>query len=371
MANGGNLLRRVKGYPKMVSNLLPKLDLLVAIDWRMSNTARHSDYVLPAAGWYEKDDISWSTPIAPFCHITRRAVKPFAGSKTDWEFHCLFLKKIQQLANERGLRTFVDRAGRERRLDRVYDEFTFGGRFTEDNPEAIVEEVFSLTKNLGGISWGEIKERGYARFTAVGDHSFTVGTATDIEPNETITPSLWHTENKLPWPTLTRRMQFYIDHEIFMELGEELPVHKDDPASGGSYPLQMTGGHARWSIHAMWREQAHMLRLQRGEPLIYISTPDASARGIGDGDRVRVFNDVGSFELQAKISPAVRPGTLMMYHGWEPHQFERHRSHHSAMPGPINPIHLAGGYRHLQPFFITGSPISPARGTRFEVKRIP
>lgn len=371
MATGGNLLRRVKGYHKIISDLLPKLDLLVTVDWRMSNTARHSDYVFPAAGWYEKDDITWSTPIAPFCHITRRAVKPLAGTKTDWEFHCLFLKEIQRLAHQRGIRSFLDRSGSERRLDRVYDEFTFGGRFTEDNPEDLLEEIFSQSSNLGGISWSEIKERGYARFTAVGKNSLTLGTATDIKPNETITPSLWHTEKKLPWPTLTRRLQFYIDHETFMELGEELPVHKDDPITGGDYPLQMTGGHARWSIHAMWRDHAQSLQLQRGGPLIYIGTADASARGISDGDRVRAFNDTGSFELQAKVSPAIRPGTTMMYHAWEPYQFEGHRSHHSATPAPINPIHLAGGYRHLQPFFITGSPVSPDRGTRFEVERIP
>ena len=48
----------------LYKNYLPKLDLLVTVDWRMSNTAMHSDYIFPAAGWYEKDDITWATPIA-------------------------------------------------------------------------------------------------------------------------------------------------------------------------------------------------------------------------------------------------------------------------------------------------------------------
>ena len=47
---GGNLLRRVRGYDRMIDGLLPKLDLLVTVDWRMSNTARFSDYVLPCGG---------------------------------------------------------------------------------------------------------------------------------------------------------------------------------------------------------------------------------------------------------------------------------------------------------------------------------
>ncbi|MBP1688115.1 MAG: hypothetical protein H6Q33_4258, partial [Deltaproteobacteria bacterium] len=50
---GGNLLRRVRGYNRLAERLVPKLDLLVTVDWRMSNTARYSDYIFPAAGWYE------------------------------------------------------------------------------------------------------------------------------------------------------------------------------------------------------------------------------------------------------------------------------------------------------------------------------
>ena len=70
--------------------MLPKLDLKVTLDWRMSNTALHSDYVLPAAGWYEKDDITWGSAIVPYSHVTTAAVDPVGESKTDWEFHCVF-----------------------------------------------------------------------------------------------------------------------------------------------------------------------------------------------------------------------------------------------------------------------------------------
>lgn len=61
MEAGGNVLRRFRAYDVMIEKLLPKLDLMVTIDWRMSNTALYSDYVLPAAAWYEKDDITWAT----------------------------------------------------------------------------------------------------------------------------------------------------------------------------------------------------------------------------------------------------------------------------------------------------------------------
>ncbi|MBW2422587.1 MAG: molybdopterin-dependent oxidoreductase [Deltaproteobacteria bacterium] len=367
---GGNMFRRVRGYDKLYDGFLPGLDLLVTVDWRMSNTALHSDYVLPAASWYEKNDISWATPIAPFAHATTRAVDPLGESKSDWEFHALLLKTIQERAQQRGQVTFKDRAREERRLDRVYDDFSFGRRFTEENEEEFLREILDLNTNLGGASWDDLKTKGYERYTDIGMGVANIGNATDIEPNETITANTWHTRDKMPWPTLTRRLQFYIDHELYLELGEELPVHKDNPSIGGDYPLQMTGGHTRWSVHSIWRDEKNLMRLQRGEPTVIMSPGDLAARGLVDGDLARVRNDTGSFEARVKVSHAVRPGQVIAYHGWEPYQFKGGHSHQSIFPSPINPIQLAGGYFHLQPFMLTGEPGHNDRGTRLEVEPV-
>jgi DMSO reductase family type II enzyme molybdopterin subunit len=367
---GGNILRRVRGYDRMIENFLPKLDLMVTIDWRMSNTARHSDYVLPAAGWYEKDDVTWGTPIAPFAHVITRATDPLGESKSDWEIHCLLLKTLQRRAEERGVRSYSDRHGGLRRLDRMYDDFTFRGRFAENDAEAMLEEMFSIASNIGDVTWAEVKQKGFVRYTGLGMGMTNLGNATEIEPDETITANTWHTRDKLPWPTLTRRLQFYIDHERFFELGEELPIHKDNPAIGGDHPLAMTGGHTRWSIHASLRDESDLLRLQRGQPLLVIGTENAAARGIGDGDRARVWNDVGAFEAQVRVSATVRPGQVIVYHGWEPFQFKDHKSHQTLTPSPLNPIQATGGYYHLRPMVIAGEPGHCDRGTRVEVERI-
>ncbi len=369
-STGGNMFRRVRGYDDMMKHMLPKLDLKVTLDWRMSNTALHSDYVLPAAGWYEKDDITWGSAIVPFSHVTTAAVDPVGESKTDWQFHCVFLKKIQQRAKQRGLEHFTDRHGEQRRLDQVYDNFTFQGRYTEDNADALLEEMLSLAGNMNDADWNTLKEKGYVRFTDVGMSPVYTSNSTDIKPDETIVSNRWHTDKKVPWPTLTRRMQFYIDHPFFQELNEVLPVHKDNPPMGGDYPLQMTGGHARWSIHAMWRDNNHMQRLERGEPTVLIGSQDAADREIADGDKVRVYNDLGDFEVMAKLTPGLKPSQVMVYHAWEPYQFKDGKSHQSLIPSPMNPVHLAGGYFHLQPMILMQSPGSTDRGTRVEVERV-
>lgn len=101
-----------------------------------------------------------------------------------------------------------------------------------------------------------------------------------------------------------------------------------------------------------------------------MSIKDAKKRDIKDGDRVRVFNDIGSFNLRAKVCPSVRPSQVIVYHAWEPYQFEKGRSHQSLIPSPINPIELAGGYYHLRPYFFQSHPGQCDRGTRVEVEKL-
>jgi anaerobic selenocysteine-containing dehydrogenase len=43
---------------------------------------------------------------------------------------------------------------------------------------------------------------------------------------------------------------------------------------------------------------------------------DGAARGIANGDQVRVYNDRGSVELQVRIGDRVRPGLVAMPSGW-------------------------------------------------------
>jgi nitrate reductase alpha subunit len=165
-------------------------------------------------------------------------------------------------------------------------------------------------------------------------------------------------------------MQFYIDQELYLELGEELPVYKEPPMSGGDYPLVMTGGHTRWSIHSMWRDDKYMLRLQRGQPVMYMSLADARQRGVQDGETVQVKNDIAAFRIMAKVSPSVRPGQVIIYHAWEQYQFDQGELFQNLIPSPIKPTELAGGYLHLRPFFGQLSPGQSDRDTRVEVVKV-
>lgn len=171
------------------------------------------------------------------------------------------------------------------------------------------------------------------------------------------------------YPTQTRRIQFYLDHDIYLDHDEHLPRFKEPPRIGGDYPLIMTGGHARWSVHGVWRDNRLMNRLNRGQPYIMLGRIDADRRGIADGDWVRCYNDVGSFEIRVKVASGLRPGQAFMYHAFENYQFTN-GTPRDVSPSPINPVELAGDHAHLRIGMLEGQPNCFDRDTRIEIERL-
>ncbi len=113
-----------------------------------------------------------------------------------------------------------------------------------------------------------------------------------------------------------------------------------------------------------------MLRQQRGEPVAYMSVADAAARGITDGEHVRVHNDLDAFEVMVKVAPSVRPGQFIIYHAWENYQFRNQKGFQNLIPTPLNPVELSGGQFHLRPMTICLQPSHTDRDTRVEVTKV-
>lgn len=366
-----NPLRRVRGNQKLLDTLWPKLRKIIVLDWRINSTARYADYVLPAAPWYERTNLKTITPLSPYLTIANQATKPLGDSKNDWAIIVLLTKHIQRRARERGITSVKSPQGVEVRLDRLYDDITMGGMFTENDEEKVVKTIYELSSTHKKVSWEELKKKGFARFERTGEEAMSIGNMCDFPDNDTIVPLTYHVQQKVPYPTATRRIQFYLDHPLYEEMDEVLPRYKEPPSIGGNHPLIMTGGKTRWSIHSTWRDSETMLRLHRPDPYLLMSIGDARARQIQDGDWIRVRNDVGSFVCRAKVSPGLRQGQTLMYHAWESYQFRGKGDMNHVAPTPLNPVELAGGHPHLTYRFLSGQPSVFDRDTRIEVERVP
>jgi nitrate reductase alpha subunit len=192
------------------------------------------------------------------------------------------------------------------------------------------------------MSWDEFSKRGFIRVDDSDDVQFGKDSAYNYE-------TLASTRDKHPYKTLTGRQQFYLDQDVFLSEGEVLPVHKA-PLKNRGFELRLTMGHARHGIHSWMRDDSLLVSLQRGEPDVYVNPDDAKARGIEDGDNIRIFNDFGDFEAMAHVSSNQQPMTLFMYHGWDPMMFKNRKNFSSVIStnGLLKPVQMVGDYGHLR-----------------------
>lgn len=335
-----NTFRRNKMSEKYREEHLRQAEeLYVNINVRMDSTAEWADYVLPAASHYEAWDIR-TQGFHRFANIFTRPVEPVGESKPDWEIMALLTKKIQERAIARGIGPIQD-GDVTRDLHTIHDDFTRNGALNTDYD--VLKHIIEDSPEFGGVTIEEAAEKG---FIVMNEHA---GLNQPLKPDEGYNPFTAQTDGKEPYDTLTGRITFYCDHPWFEKLKSTVPtarLHAGPKAS--NYPLKFYSPHARWGIHSNWRSNKYLLRLQRGEPNIYINPKLAAQKGIKDGDTVRLFNGNGDFFAQAKFYPSIPADSIMMEHGWEPHQYIKRRNMNISHAIFLQPLELVGNWGHLK-----------------------
>ncbi|MGM0398016.1 MAG: molybdopterin-dependent oxidoreductase [Halobacteriota archaeon] len=323
----GNFYNQAKGNKPVRDVLWEKLDLVVDINFRMDTTAKNADYVLPAASHYEKHDLSM-TDMHTWIHPFTPAIEPLGEAKPDWEVFRDLSERIQELARERDVGPIEDRSF-DRTIEpaSLYDDYVKD--WLDDEAGALEKGKAAaefILRNSGEtnppdsdeqITFDDTVEQPQ-RFLANGGHW-----TSDINEGEAFAPWKDFVQDKEPWPTYSGRQQYYIDHDWYLEDGEELPTYKEPlgEEKADEYPLRYLTPHGRWSMHSTWRDDKYMLRLNRGEPVLYIHPDDAESRDIEDGDTVRIYNDLAEIHAMAKYYPSSQRGSVRMNFSWEDYQF--------------------------------------------------
>ncbi|MCB1060323.1 MAG: nitrate reductase subunit alpha [Calditrichaeota bacterium] len=78
---------------------LGKMDLVVDVNYRMDSSALYSDIILPAATYYEKNDLN-STDMHSFIHPLQAAVPACWESKSDWDIFREIARATSKLAEK-------------------------------------------------------------------------------------------------------------------------------------------------------------------------------------------------------------------------------------------------------------------------------
>jgi DMSO reductase family type II enzyme molybdopterin subunit len=367
-----NPIRRQRGgMNTLVPTLWPKLEKIIVVENRMSATALQADIVLPAAMQYERPNLQYAITHSFRVGFSDRAVAPQGEAKTEWEIFKALSQKVQERAIASGTVEYLDGRRQPKRLDGLADAFTLNGAYNDE--EAVLDEWLRDSIEAGTLpedgTLGSLREKGSVRFTDLGMFAPGLSLAADVKPDETLSAYTWHVEDGVPYPTLTRRAQFLIDHPWFAEAGEDLPCHKDTPKMGGDYPLLVTSGHSRWTVHAASMGNRILAGTHRGEPLAILGTKDAAVRGICDGDMVEVRNDRGCYTIRARVAPRVHPGQLIVYNGWEPHMFKDWKGANEVEPGMVKWLHLVSRYGHLRYLPFGWQPVPADRAVFVEVSK--
>ncbi|WP_084965173.1 molybdopterin-containing oxidoreductase family protein [Thermoactinospora rubra] len=102
------------------------------------------------------------------------------------------------------------------------------------------------------------------------------------------------------FPTPSGRLRFPPKGKAYVPPGS---------ASPSRYPLVLITPAAHTFLNTTFANNPELLRRAK-EPRVLVNAADAAARGIADGDRVRVHNDHGSFEAVADVGDRVAPGVV-------------------------------------------------------------
>lgn len=204
-------------------------------------------------------------------------------------------------------------------------------------------------------------------------------------------PYTYNVEKLIPWRTLTGRQHFYLDHEMYLSYGENLPTYKPSPKpevygdlkqtlkDGDAKVLNCLTPHGKWHIHSTYMENLRMLTLSRGCEPCWMSESDAAELGIQDNDWVEVYNDHGVYCTRAVVSSRIPKGVCIVYHvperttGIPKSQVrgnKRAGGHNSFTRIHLKPNYLSGGYGQFTYHFNYWGPIAPQRDTHVTIKRM-
>ncbi|MGZ3181288.1 MAG: molybdopterin-containing oxidoreductase family protein [Telluria sp.] len=123
------------------------------------------------------------------------------------------------------------------------------------------------------------------------------------------------------FPTPSGKCEFY-SAQMLADGLDPLPAYlppyesvASNPALAAKYPLAMISPPQRNFLNSTFVNVAS-LRATEGEPHLDIHPDDSAARGIANGDMVRIFNDRGSFVARARVTDKARKGLVVGLSVW-------------------------------------------------------
>ena len=280
MISAGNPVTSAPNRPEW-EEALPQLDLLVSMDFYVTETNRHADYILPATTFLERDDYPWFiTPhMSPPYAVWTDAVEetPRGEAKPEWWV-------VAQLG--RRLKVEPSAVPAVRALGKL------GIRL----PPAKAIDLFLRTGDEGdlyglrpkGLSIKKLRRTPAGRLLA------------DRCPTGVQKKRVFHKDGLV-----------HLDHP---EIRRAMDRFVADTGDDTAYPLRLVGLRELRS-HNTWFHNVEGLMRQRRQ-LVRIHPKDAAEYGLAEGDPVAIVSKSGRVEVPVKVTDEMTPGVVALPQGW-------------------------------------------------------
>jgi anaerobic selenocysteine-containing dehydrogenase len=268
---------------RRLDEAMAELEWCVAVDMYITETTRHADVVLPPVSPLERSDIDVVMPaVAVRNHVryNRAAVPKPEGGLEDWEI----LNGLTLRLGDGLLKRPTATAAK------------LGARLA--GPERVID--IGLAVGPYGLRRGPLSALSVGKLNRA-EHGIDLG---PLEP-------------RLPGALQTPGKRVRLAPPVLLEEGERLDwlaAERDASLSDG-YDLILIGRRQLRSNNS-WMHNRRRLMKGPDRCTAILHPDDAGARGLGDGDPVRVVSRTGAIELPLEVSDEIRPGVISIPHGF-------------------------------------------------------
>lgn len=279
--SSGNPVLSVPNGPEL-EQAMTELSLSVAIDFYVTETSRHADYVLPATTFLERDDfpLAFLTfSLTPFVQWTEAVLPPRGEARQEWEIIEEISRRIGVTPASPPVLRLLGRAGIHVSPRRLIDLLLRAG------PRG---DRFGLRRS--GLNLGKLEKNPHG--VKLADHHET----------GVLRKKIYHRDKRV-----------HLDSPLIAD--EVAGLQPAAPAADATFPLRLIGMRELRS-HNSWMH--NVPKLMSGDRIhaARIHPDDASAHGIEDGAPCRVTSASGTIELPARLTDEVMPGVVAIPHGW-------------------------------------------------------
>jgi trimethylamine-N-oxide reductase (cytochrome c) len=293
----------------------PKIEFMLAQHPWFENDCTYADIILPGTSVFEDKDFMPMTMTYSTCregvYIHEQAINHMGESKSDYEGLQEVAKKLEKYGG--------------RYPENLHEIYTDGNKTIEEKMK--VGYDLAAIGNL--ISWEDLQKKEY----------YCIPLASDWKDDSPGLRAFYENPEENPRDLPSGKLEFYSDRiaEYFPDDEGRGPYPRwveggpgcyHDERIGGErakqYPLLVVSNHPRWRHHAQcddlpWIREIPTSKIKGYDGYMYepiwINPTDAEARGIKNGDIVKIFNERGVVLGGAFVTERIRPGAVSMDHG--------------------------------------------------------